>query len=390
MKVLLINHFPLEGSGSGIYTKNLAERLYRKGHDVKVIYIDNEEKEYEFDTEVIKFNTEELSFDFPCFTTHPKSSNTFYNLSDNQLEKYVTAFTERVKNISTDFNPDIIHTGHVWVGAYAASKTGIPYIITAHGTDLMGYENDSRYHKYVEEAVKNANGIIAISEHIKEKIEKVYGYSESSLILNGYDEDLFFPTGISKKEVLDRYDININPKYIVCFAGKFTKFKGIDVLLRAAKIYEEKLNFDVVTILAGNGEEKDSMTKLSNELKLKNVFMLGHVNQDELVSIYNVSDVSTMPSRKEPFGLVAIEAIACGTPVVATKEGGTVDFITEEVGALIDQDDYEALAEKIIDELTRTDKLKRADNCHEYAFENFSLSSFIDKVEALYNKILTK
>ena len=92
MKVLLINHFPLEGSGSGIYTKNIALSLIKKGHQVCIIMPENRKIT---SLENIKLhpvyfkNKEEidkqLPFNFPCFTTHPYSSNTFYDLTDAEL-----------------------------------------------------------------------------------------------------------------------------------------------------------------------------------------------------------------------------------------------------------------------------------------------------------------
>ena len=127
MKVLLINHFPLQGSGSGIYTLNIAQELIKEGHEVFVIDIDRERdnSNYSFQRRTImcdetKNKNPDLKFNFPCFTTHPRSLNTFYNISDEQLWEYVQIFVKVTKEVVEDFKPDIIHAQHLWITPYAA------------------------------------------------------------------------------------------------------------------------------------------------------------------------------------------------------------------------------------------------------------------------------
>src|SRR6056297_1785327 len=98
MKILLVNHFPLSGSGSGIYTKNIALKLMQKGHKVKVIVVDNEiNNNYEFPVDTI------LYYKFPCFTTHPKSNNKFYNLSRQEMNEYLRKFNDAFRKQVQDF-----------------------------------------------------------------------------------------------------------------------------------------------------------------------------------------------------------------------------------------------------------------------------------------------
>ncbi len=396
MRILIINHFPLEGSGSGIYTKNLAKEMSRLGHEVKVIYPDHRVIDYvEFDSRVILFNDgcntcHELNYNFPCFTSHPKSNNTFYKLSEDQIKEYIEVFERATFEEVESFKPDIIHAQHLWITPYVASKTSIPYVVTAHGTDLKGFAKDKRYHKYALEGARKAQKIITISKQVDREVIDVYGVpsEKTQIVMNGYDEELFFPIEYNRKELLKEFDINIDFEKIVSFAGKLTHFKGVDVLLKAARIYERDLGQSVATIIAGNGELYDELNDLKRELKLKNIYFLGHVNQSQLVKLYNIADVSTVPSRTEPFGLVAIEALACATPVVGTNQGGLPDFITKDVGKLVPVDDDMELADAIIDELTRSDKEDRAKMCHKYAKENFSWKHSIGEVESLYKQVI--
>jgi len=158
--------------------------------------------------------------------------------------------------------------------------------------------------------------------------------------------------------------------------------------LKAAKIYENQLNGSVMTLIAGNGILYDELVELKNTLGLKNTFFLGHINQLQLVDLYNIADVSTVPSRSEPFGLVAIEALACGTPVVGTNQGGLPDFIIKDVGTLVKVEDDIDLAKAIINELIRNDKKERRKQAYKYALNNFSLKNNIREVEKVYEEAI--
>ena len=126
------------------------------------------------------------------------------------------------------------------------------------------------------------------------------------------------------------------------------------------------------------------MISLKTELRLNNVHFLGHLTQQDVAALYNAADVSVVPSRIEPFGLVAIEALACGTPVVATKAGGLPDFVNDNVGQLVEMDNYEALAKAIIEELNNNTKQTKGKFAAIYAKENYSWKKTLQKVIEIY------
>lgn len=396
MRILILNHFPLEGSGSGIYTKNLARELSEMGHTVKVVFPEIEPVSFDaFETRVILFKgpetqNPEMNYNFPCFTSHPRSNHTYYELTDEELEGYVQKFVDVTKEEVERFKPDVIHAQHLWVTPYAASLTGIPYIVTAHGTDLKGFVIDDRYHKYALEGARKASKIITISEQVDTEVSELYGVPEEKkqLVMNGYDENLFKIRNLNREDVLSDFNLSEKPDYVVSFAGKLTHFKGVDVLLKAAKIYSESIEGNVLTLIAGNGELYEELNKMKMMLKLDSVKFLGHVNQGQLVDLYNIADVSTVPSRTEPFGLVAIEALACGTPVVGTNQGGLPDFLIKEVGTLVPVEDDLALADAIIAEIDNKNKDKRALAAADYALKNFSWKRSIGVVEAMYEALI--
>ncbi len=397
MRILMMNHFPLEGSGSGIYTRNLAEALVSFGHEVMVIYPEHTPVIYsKFKCKPVIFASDkygegqapEVPFDFPCFTSHPRSHYTFYEMSLPQIEAYIAIFTEKMNQAIESFHPDIIHAQHLWIMPYIASKSGIPYYVTAHGTDLKGYAKDDRFHQYAREGAQKAEKVITISKQVDQEVARIFGIDDAhrALILNGYNTELFRIQDVDKTALLNGFNITYHKEKIVFFAGKLAHFKGIDVLLRAAKKYENSFDEGVITLIAGSGELEKDLKQLKSELELQSVYFLGHIYQDVLSKLYNIADVSTVPSRTEPFGLVAIEALACGAPVVGTNQGGLPDFITDEVGALVPVEDAKALSEAIIDLIQRNEDGKMQKTCHEYAYEYFSREKSALKVEAIYGK----
>lgn len=394
MKILMINHFPLVGSGSGVYTMNIAKSLRNKGHEVCIIMPENVvdykiEDGIRFHPVFFKGKEEipnQLDFNFPCFTTHPNSTTNFFDLTDSQIEEYITAFRKAIREEVVEFEPDIIHGQHIWILSDLATEYDIPLIVTAHGTDIVGHQRSDRFHPYTNDVASKCAQIITISNDNKELVEKEFPQANGKTILirNGYDSNVFYKDMYNKENVLKRYGIEKSYDKVVCFVGKLTGIKGVDTLLRATAIYEDD---DTATLIAGNGELFDELTAMSNDLGLSNTYFLGNLPQDELRAIYNIADVSCVPSRFEAFGLVAIEALACGTPVVASAVGGIPDFLKSDVGVLISVDDSQGLATNIKKILSKELNF----NSHhivDYAYSNYAQETLIDELIKIYGTLL--
>lgn len=395
MRVLLINHFPLEGSGSGIYTQNVADVLLKLGHEVMVIAPDHKQvTNKDFLVRSIIFSNGvnknfHLPFNFPCFTTHPFSNTTFYELTDTQISDYTNTFLDFIYKAKEDFNPDIIHAQHLWVSSYCALKTGIPFVTTCHGTDLIGFRKGKRYRNMTIDAVKSASFIIAISNQVKKDILNLFDISDKKIkvISNGFNSDIFRIKEIDRQKILNELGLPIDVEKVICFVGKLTYFKGVDVLIKAASIYEKTLD-NTITLIVGYGELYEKLINLTKKLNLERFYFLGHHDQNMVSKIYNLADLSIVPSRKEAFGLVAIEALACGTPVIGTINGGLQDFLNEEVGALVKQDSPEDLAKKIIKEIKSDSKSKKSKLAAKYALENFSWNKNVKELIKIYKKVI--
>jgi len=394
MKVLIPNHFPLEGSGSGIYTQNVARELVEQGHEALVITPSHDQQEgYPFPIRSILFSPDtggdssngRIPFNFPCFTTHPLSTTKYSDLDEVQRAEYVASFESAIFEEVNSWRPDIIHAQHLWTTAYAASKLSIPYVATAHGTDLMGFRWYEEWRAMALEGAAKANAIIAISGDVARDTLDLFEVPKDRVhtIWNGFNTDIFRVMPLERDEILKEHGLEAGIEVLIAFTGKLAEFKGIDVLLQAAATYEKALG-NVATLIVGDGGLLSELQALVNELDLQGVRFLGHQAQDEVARIMNVSDLAVVPSRVEPFGLVAIEALACGTPVVVTNQGGLPEFVNESVGALVDVDDAQGLAEAIVREIESDSKRVKGPAAAEYARKGFSWSTQVGKMIELY------
>ncbi|MBR2559338.1 MAG: glycosyltransferase [Firmicutes bacterium] len=405
MKILLINHFPLAGSGSGTYTKNLAVSLVTRGHEVAVVLPENaEDFERVLGIEFfpVYFTPEDgreapagaLPFNFPCFTTHPRSTFSFGDMDPVELGEYIEAFRSAIKRAVSCFRPDVIHGQHVWILSSLAAGLGIPLVLTVHGTDLMGYERWPELGSFARAAIDASEAVIAISRDNVDLVRRHFPEARDKIVFmrNGYDPGVFFPEEAGRQGVLSPYGLpeeDYMGKKIVIFAGKLTYAKGVDILLRAVSSYEKKRP-DILTLIVGDGEEMQMLRGLAEELGLRGVRFLGNVGQNALRRLYNISDVDVVPSRREAFGLVAIEAMACGLPVVAADRGGLSDFVSGSVGALVKPEDPEAFADAVLRTLDRAEAAGQgwSSDIHGFARGSYAQDKIIHELEDLYGRCL--
>ncbi len=410
MKILMINHFPLAGSGSGTYTKNLAVHLAERGHEVTIVLPENT-TDYLTPPGVrlhpVYFTPEEgipavppqnaLPFNFPCFTSHPRSTVAFDSLSPGEMEQYVRAFSGAIREEVEQNRPDVIHGQHVWILSSLAADLGVPLVLTAHGTDLIGYDKWPYLRSYAAKAMGACEAVIAISRDNAALVAERFPDEADKLVRmrNGYDPSIFFAADLTREDVLTPYGVEpdfYEGKKIVLFAGKLAHVKGVDILLEAVKRYEDQ-DPKSVTLIVGDGDVRSELEAQAKALNLKTVRFLGNVLQPALCRLYNAADVSVVPSRSEGFGLVAVEAMACGIPVVASDVGGLPGIVNDRVGALAKPEDPDSLAEAILGVLRReeqTDLHAWREEIASYVRTEYGQDTIIHELEDLYEKVIKK
>lgn len=186
-----------------------------------------------------------------------------------------------------------------------------------------------------EKSAKNSDKIIVISEAQREKFTSLFPFASDKVVLleNGYDPKTFFVDKEANKNIISTLTsnqtsdgkIDLDFTNLILFVGKFADFKGIDSLLSAAKIYETELakqGKKPLTLIVGSGALGEKLEKQLEQLGLKNTHFVGRQGHEVIRKLQNLSDVSLIPSRDEPFGLVVIEGTACGHPVIGSNSGG--------------------------------------------------------------------
>lgn len=210
------------------------------------------------------------------------------------------------------------------------------------------YDSKTLYELYKKEAEKSAKQserIIVISDAQEQQFDELFPGNENKvrLLENGYDAKVFYQNkNVTREEIIPQLIGNENADYnnLVLFVGKFADFKGIDALLDAAKIYEkdaEEKGKKTETIIVGSGVLDEKLRKQAEVLGLEHTHFVGRKNHSEICKLQNLADVSLIPSRNEPFGLVVIEGTSCGHPVIATNSGGIPGILNTDREDLSDK-----------------------------------------------------
>jgi len=384
MRILYLQTFPFWGSGSGTYARHLASEIGKK-HKVAILAPDDRL------IERARLYSIKMPFNV-AFTGHPEWPNCkLYTELTNQelLDIHETFFRATVKAVE-DFRPDILHVHHAfpltWAAAFIKDTYGINFITTIHGSELPTLEKDKRYVRLTYDAMFKTKKIVPNSGWTREwflKIFKGYFHEKCRTIPGGVNIDKFVYTESGARKV-DR-DLNLHGKPVVVFAGKLTKYKGVDYLINAAR----KLHGEVVIL--GDGPEREKLEQKTKELNLNNVHFVGHLGAGiaKLVPYYSRADVFVAPSVwDEPLGLVILESMACQTPVVVTRKGGIPLAVKEGYNGLFirPRNSTEIVAK--VNMLLDDEKLRHrmGQNARKSVEKKFSWEIIAHRFENIYGK----
>jgi glycosyltransferase involved in cell wall biosynthesis len=270
-----------------------------------------------------------------------------------QVNSFKT-FLETVKS------NDLIHVhGHPYLSSFLAAKIAKryskPLVLTQHNTfieynnifDTVEKLNDLAVGKQV---LKEADKIIVVSNATRNYVLSLGADPAKIEVLhNGVDLDRFKPLPEVKDEMRKKLGI-AEDVCVVLTVRRLVYKNGIDTLLDSAEIAVRK-NPNLVFVAVGKGPDFEEVQKRIVQLGMQRNFKLtGFVSDEDLPCYYNVADLFALPSKSgEGLPLVALEAMACGLPVIATNVGGTSEVLNEKYGRLVPPNSPEALAEAILD-----------------------------------------
>jgi len=261
-----------------------------------------------------------------------------------------------VNEISKFFKFDLILATWVYPDGFgsliAAKLLKVPIVVSGHGSDINIYSKYFLRRRIIAYTLKNCQQVIAVSNALKEKMISIGTPEERiQVLLNGVDAGLFKPMDRDKC----RAKLGLpHDKKIVLYVGNLEHVKGVDILAQAALDFPQ----NAILIMVGSGKLKPRL-KLTNHMKL-----VGVRPHDEIPLWMNAADVFCLPSRNEGCPNVLLEALACGTPVIASRTGGIPEIIhSESLGILIFPGDSVALSCAVKEALSREwdrDMLRRS------------------------------
>lgn len=369
MKILQVcKYFYPIITGVTVYVHNLSRELAKLGHTVTVLTYGDQAGEETID--------------------------------DIQVVRVPWHSRRKILHSINGAQPDLVHTHGIWehsiLAAYAAKKLKIPYYVTIHGTWMFLKYSDEfnslrKYIKYYviyrqilwRLALQQASGVIVLNRDEEEDVIKLGVRADTVFrIPNGTDPRTFIPDrgGEAKKA------LGLPDKPVVLLVGALQKQKGILTLLQAASVLKEN-QIDVQFAFCGDGPDRLRTKQWVRERGLDSyVRFTGQIDRESILRYYQASDIFVLPSLRETFGTVFLEAMACALPCIGTNDGGTPDIIIHgETGYLIEPGDSKDLACKI-EGLCNTPKLARdlGDKGRKRVEEFFSWPVISKKILMMY------
>ena len=321
MKIaILVGLFPPKWlAGTEIATYNLADHLARRGHEVHILT--------SHDAGLPEFSEE----------------NGFYihRIAWPKIRFVgVITFWAKICLKIQKIKPDIVHSQSLLYGipAVVAKKTlKIPYVVWGQGSDVY---LPGRFTRMTSKPIlQNADAVLALTEDMKEKMREIYE-REISIVSNGIDLEGFKISPGGKER---------DSAKTIIFVGRLHPVKGVQYLIEAMATVHQEMP-DVKLVIVGDGAERSRLEELAEILDLKSCIQFaGQVPQERIPQMMHQADVFALPSLSESFGIVNLEAMAAGLPIVATNVGGIPDIVEDGVnGYLVNAKNPDEIADRIL------------------------------------------
>lgn len=376
--------FPNLG-GSGIIGTDLAVGLSRRGHRVHVIA------------------------SAPPSRTLPTTDCLFFHEvavpapPPLQVPPYALALASSLVEIAEDRQLDIIHVHYALphaASAYLARQVlgaRAPRVVTTlHGTDVTHVGADPSYLPITRFSVSNADGLTAPSEFLREETYRRLGIPRDraiDVIPNFVDADHFSPAATRDRSHFDALfdagggDPADRGAPVLFHVSSFRAVKRVPDLVEALVRVRRRVRARL--LLVGDGPERPRLMQRARELGVsRSVCLVG--THAEFVDYLRQADAFLLPSESESFGVAALEALACGVPVVAYRVGGLPEVITPDVGRLVepyDVDAFAAAAAEILESAAMREALGRAARSRVEA--HYRTGPALDRYEAHYRRVLS-
>ena len=368
-----ITCYPTYG-GSGIVATELGLELAARGHEVHFITYANPIR-LDQDVPRIHYHEVEVST-YPLF----------------QYPPYCLALASRMAEVAESYALDVLHVHYAIPHSISAMLAQqmlaparrLPFITTLHGTDITLVGIDPSYFPITKFSIEKSDGISSISDYLRHETVEVFGVqNEIRVIKNFVNCDVYHPD--EEKKGASTY-APAGEKLLIHLSN-FRPVKRVQDCIRI--LAEVRKSVPAHLLMAGDGPERSPAEHLARELKVdRHISFLG--KQSHVERLIPLAHVLLMPSQLESFGLVALEAMACGVVPVATRVGGVPELITDgEDGFLEAPGDIAAQAARVVQLLTDDGlhyRMRKAGRWN--ASERFCSDKIIPQYEKYYEDVI--
>jgi phosphatidylinositol alpha-1,6-mannosyltransferase len=382
MKILLLTEvFPPKTGGSGRWFWEIYRRLPRN----KVVVAAGEDARQEAFDAGHDLRLVRMPLTFPTWGLLSPQGVWHYGRTMRRLLHLVCS--ERI---------DVVHTGKSLPEGLLALMlrclTGVPYLCYAHGEELNLAHFSREFRWSMRSVYRGARLVIANSRNTQRMLLEEWRLPPKRVrLLNpGVDTTKFVPAA---RDPAVRHRLGWRERPVVLTVGRLQKRKGHDMMIRALPAIRGRIP-DVLYVIAGEGEERPHLEKLVAEAGLGgHVQFLGEPDDQNLVRCYQQCDLFALPNRQvgkdiEGFGMVLLEAQACGKPVLAGASGGTAETMRpKETGLVVSCDGPDDLAAQVVELLAAPDRLRQMGGAaRAWAVERFDWTGLTRRAEQLFRQ----
>jgi glycosyltransferase involved in cell wall biosynthesis len=382
LKILVFNYeYPPIGGGGGVICKDISEELVNQGHKVTVItslYGNLKPLEIINGVEVIRVRV-----------INREKKDVASLLS---MLSYVPSSIKAANRLLVNNMYDVINT-HFAIptgpaGQFISSKFNIPNILSIHGGDIYDPSKTLSPHKTpllkqtVKAVMEKADRVVAQSTDTKKNALGFYNLKR--------DVDII-PLGIKSNQFqkTDRSSLNLpEDKIILSTIGRLVRRKNLPELLEIFSIIRNEIPSRLIVI--GNGPEYPGLMDIAKKLELGNdVHFTGRVDEEKKFQYLSATDVYVSTAMHEGFGIVFLEAMECGLPVVCYDKGGQVDFLKDGVtGLLLKLNDKENFKRRLIELLNNKELIHKIGLENKSYVKNFYIDSIANKYLSLFEDVI--
>ncbi|MFH5781225.1 N-acetyl-alpha-D-glucosaminyl L-malate synthase BshA [Bacillus obstructivus] len=312
-----ITCYPTVG-GSGVIATELGKFLAERGHEIHFI------------TSSIPFRLNKMYHNIYFHQVEVNQYSVF------QYPPYDIALASKMAEVIKREKLDILHVHYAMPHAVCAilgkqmAGTNVKIVTTLHGTDITVLGYDPSLTEAIRFGIEQSDYVTAVSKAlVQQTYDLIQPKKEIDTVYNFIDERVY--RKVNSSDLKTEYGISPDEKIII----HVSNFRNVKRVPDVVKVFAQiKKKLPAKLLLVGDGPEMTIVCKLVNELQLnEDVLMLG--KQDNLEELYSISDLMLLLSEKESFGLVALEAMACGVPCIGTDIGGIPEVITDHMNGYV-------------------------------------------------------